>query len=139
MKVNIDGVSLMRFLTKIPPCLIFSGLTLILFPAAKTLAQRSPYVSANTVNLNIDYEQCTAKASQAANIVLTEVGEPSLIDDGIISFFGNTDAAQTTLMCIQNGQGSIFAVVSNGDRYSYQGDEEASSVVDRMIQAMSGD
>ena len=139
MKIDLDSISLMRFLTKIPLCLVFSGLTSILFPAAKTFAQHFPFVSTNTVNLNIDYEQCAAKASQAANIVLTEAGEPSLIDDGIISFFGQTDAVQTILMCIQNGQGSIFAVVSNGDSSLYQVDKEVSSVVDRLTQVMSSD
>ena len=126
----------MRFLTKIYSCLVFSGLILILFPAAKALAQRSPSVSANTVNLNIDYKQCAAKASQAANIVLTEVGKPSLTNDGVISFFGTTNAAITTLMCIQNGQDSTFAVVSNSEGYQL---EESKSVVERLVQFMSSD
>ena len=37
---------------------------------------------------------------------------------------------------IQNGQSSIFAVVSNGDSYQYQGDKEVSSVVNRLILVM---
>ena len=134
MKVDLDSISSMKFLTKIPPCLIFSGLILILLPALKASA-RPPSAFTNTIDLNIDYEQCAAKATQAANIVLTEVNEPSLTNDGIISFFGHTQTTQTTLMCIQNGQNSIFVVVSNGD--DYQGQEEAKSVRDRFMQVMS--
>lgn len=107
-----------------------------MFPAAKASAQQFPSTFASTIDLNIDYEQCAAKASQAANIVLTEVREPSLVNDGVIAFFGNTDATPTTLMCIQNGQGSVFAVVSNGDRHI--GDDEAKSIVNRLSQVMSG-
>ena len=136
MKIDLDSISLMRFLTKIPLCLVFSGLTSILFPAAKTPAQQSPSASTDAIDLNIDYEQCVAKASQAANIVLTEVDEPSFSGE-IAYFLGTTSETQTTVMCIQDEQGSIFAVVSNGNRY--RGEEEAKSVRDRLIQIMSSD
>lgn len=135
MKADLDSISSMSFLTKISPCWIFSGL-IILLPVAKASAQQIPSAFANTVKLNINYEQCAVKASQAAKIILTEVGEPSLTNDGVISFFGNTSATQTTVMCIQNGQGSIFTVVSNGDRHI--GDNEARSIRDRLTQVMSG-
>ena len=139
MKVDIDSISLMRFLTKIVPCLAFSGLNLsILVLAAKATAQQRPSAYTNIVNLDINYEQCEAKASKAANIVLSRVLSESLVSyDEVTTLIGGTQASTATLVCIKNGQGSIFVVVTNGD--AYLGEQEAQSTGDRLVQLMSGD
>ena len=42
-------------------------------------------------------------------------------------------------MCIQDGQNSLFTVVTNSEAYYNRRTGEAKSISDRFIQIMSGD
>jgi len=113
--------------------------SLILFPADKVLAEPPPASYADFLNLDVDYQQCAIEARQAAGIILSEVDEDYTPDDGIIGFLARTSESRASVMCIQDGQNSIFSVVSNGDGYNETLNGEAKSIGDRFIQILSED
>ena len=134
--IIIMSVNRLWFNTIFLKCTIAS---LVFFQASEALAV-SPSGSARFLNLKIDYQQCLAKARQAAGIVLSRVDpEPHTINEGILVFFGGTSESTATIMCIEDGLDSVFTVVTNSNGHFDRGDGEAKSISDRFIQIMSGD
>ena len=90
-----------------------------------------PTVHLVTSYLSVDVDQCTAKAQEAANLILSRVDEPQF-DAGTMYLFGGTTGVTTTFVCTPNEIGSVLVVVSSGDDLHDYVAKEAGSIAQRI-------
>lgn len=116
MKSNLShNFNLVKFAPKSCVRLILGvSVSLMMLPVSKALAKPDTYIHSSSMSSS--YNDCKARATKAANLLLTRFQKPREVN-GVLSILGSTASATVFIQCAKHPLGSSFVVVASTEYY----------------------
>ena len=93
------------------------SVSLMMLPASKALAK--PHTYTYSLSMSSSYNDCKARATKAANLLLTRFQKPRE-SNGVFFILGSTAATSVFIQCAKHPVGSSFVVVASTKYYHHR-------------------